>query len=396
MPDFNPQPLDPRMSTLLAGYPASLFNERLHRSIELLERYSIELAIELLGRLGVIACLDTWRSVPELCWMLSFRDRFDFALAWLLERLIETDCIEAQADDQIRRYRLRSEPWQPELKALRAIGLAIDPANTATLDLLEQAASIYPAVARGETGGDQALFTMERIGSWLAYFHNDNPAYAVNNWLGAIAAAERLADKPTLRILEVGAGAGSASDALLHVFTDRGLAQRIKRYLITEPNAFFRRRGERGLRRRYSHLPLEVGPLDIDRPWDQQGIESGSFDLVYGVNVLHVARDLLFSLGQARVTLSSGGWLVIGECLRPYPRQPIYAELMFQILDSFTDVDIDPKLRPNPGFLTAAQWRYAFARGGFAPVEVTPDIERIRELYRHFFTGAVCGRQATH
>ena len=66
---------------------------------------------------------------------------------------------------------------------------------------------------------------------------------------------------------------------------------------------------------------------------------------------------------------------------------------MFQILDGFTDVITNPEIRPNPGFLTTEHWRRAFRRAGFEPVEVMPDIERIRDIYPHFFTGAVCGRR---
>src|SRR5204863_6783717 len=99
------------------------------------------------------------------------------------------------------------------------------------------------------------------------------------------------------------------------------------------------------------------------------------FDLVYGVNVLHVAKDLLFSLAQARDALAPGGCLVISECVRPYLNQPMYPELVFQILDSFTDVDIDPEFRPNPGFLTADHWRRAFNRAGFEHTEVKPELD---------------------
>jgi hypothetical protein len=64
---------------------------------------------------------------------------------------------------------------------------------------------------------------------------------------------------------------------------------------------------------------------------------------------------------------------------------------MFAILDSFTDVEIDPDIRPKPGFLTAEQWRRAFLKAGFPHIEIAPDIERIRDIYSHFFTGAICG-----
>jgi SAM-dependent methyltransferase len=179
---------------------------------------------------------------------------------------------------------------------------------------------------------------------------------------------------------------------LLRLFGERGLLPRVERYLITEPNAFFLRCSQRKLARQYPGLPLEWAALNLDSPWNTQGINPGQFDLVYAVNVMHISRDLLFSLNEARSALRSDGWLVIGECLRPYLNQPIYPELMFQILESFTNVQTDPDIRPNPGFLTAEHWRRAFTRAGFQHAEVSPDIDRIREIYPHFFTGAICGQ----
>jgi SAM-dependent methyltransferase len=215
----------------------------------------------------------------------------------------------------------------------------------------------------------------------------------VNNWVGAVLAAERLNTRSKLRILELGAGAGSASEILLRWFEQRGLLPRIERYFITEPNAFFRRRCERKLATQYRDLPLEWGALDINSAWDSQRVSGGEFDLVYGVNVLHVAKDLLFSLNQAHGALAPDGWLVIGECVRPYVDQPIYPELIFQILDSFSNVNTDREIRPNPGFLTADQWRRAFPRAGFRRIQLAPQIDRIREFYSHFFTAAICGER---
>ena len=392
-PVFDPQPLDPRLAQWLKGYPPLLLSERLHRSIELMERYSIDLAIDLLGQMDVIDQLGECRSAKKLCQALSFQPRFSSTLDWLLKRLLETGCIEARTDHDTQFYRLRHAPWRPELARLRSIGLDIDCANAPTLDLLDQAASLYPAVARGEQSGEQGLLRAQAIPLWLNYFNNDNLTYAVNNWVAATVAADRLTTQRKLRILELGAGAGSAGETLLRCFDERGLLPCIKRYLITEPNAFFRRRGQRELSKQYRDLPLEWGPLDIDLPWDSQGVARGEIDLVYGVNVLHVAKDLLFSLNQARNALAPDGWLVIGECIRPYVNQPIYPEFIFQILDNFTDVNTDPEIRPNPGFLTADQWHRVVTRAGFERAEVTPDVDHIREVYLHFFTGAICGQR---
>src|SRR5437868_467530 len=354
-----------------------------------MERYSIDLAIDLLGRLNVLERLDQSRSARDLCHALSFQTRFGSTLSWLLERLVETGCIEVQNANADRSYRLRCSPWQPQRAELRAIALEIDGANASTLDLLDYAADLYPLVAAGKQNGEQGLFLPQGITLWLNYFHNNNLTYAVNNWLGAVVAANNLASRSSFRILEIGAGAGSGSEILLRSLNERGLLPGLQRYLITEPNAFFRRRSERELAPRYSNLPLEWTSLDINRSWDTQA--AGEFTLVYGVNVLHVAKDLLFSLRQARNALAPDGWLVISECVRPCLNQPMYPELVFQILDSFTEVDTDPEFRPNYGFLTADHWRNAFKRAGFAHTEVKPELDPIREIYPHFFAGAICG-----
>src|SRR5205823_1487320 len=138
-------------------------------------------------------------------------------------------------------------------------------------------------------------------------------------------------------------------------FDERGLLPQIERYLITEPNAFFRRRAQRDLARQYPDLALELAALDLNLPWDIQGVAPGEFDLVCRLLLVHVSKNLLFSLNQARSALQGDGWLVIGVCVRPYGNQQMYPELMFQILESFTDVQTDPEIRPNRDFLTADQ-----------------------------------------
>src|SRR5262249_3843769 len=393
-PKFETRRSDPRLALCLKEFPPAIFSERLYQSIELMERYSIELAADLLGRLNLAEQLSAWRSADELCGLFGFQPRFRVALQWILARLVETGCIEAQSDRRTWSYRLGKTPWKGNLKNVRLLGLNIDPANAATLDLLDYAANAYPAVATGQQSGNHNLFGPQGIPLWLNYFHNDNLTYAVNNWLGAAAAADRVSSLPRLRILEIGAGTGSATEILLKLLSERGLLPRLERYVITEPNAYFRRGNQRKLAAQYRDVPLEWSTVDLDVPWSGQGIGAGEFDLVYAVNVMHVAKNLRFSLEEARSALATGGWLVIGECVRPYDNQPMYPELMFQILDSFNNVETDPEIRPNPGFLTAQQWRRAFLRAGFDRVEVAPDIERIREIYPHFFTGAICGHNS--
>ena len=88
---FRVKPSDPRLAEYLKGYPPPVFSERLYQSMELLERYSIDMAIDLARRLNVIDPLCQWQSVDHLRRLLSFQPSFNFALHWILDRLVEPE-----------------------------------------------------------------------------------------------------------------------------------------------------------------------------------------------------------------------------------------------------------------------------------------------------------------
>ena len=392
-PRFEIKPRDPRLAQWLGEFPSEIFGDRLYQSIELMERYSIALAGALLDQLGITERIANPQTPEALCQSLGFKPQFISATRWLLDRLVETGCIERANDVEPATYQRKRCLSNGELAQLRSLAIEVDPANTATLDLLDHAASIYPVVARGEQTGEQCMFGPKGIALWLNYFSNSNLTYAVNNWIAALTAAQRVGSQPGLRILEIGAGAGSATAALLQAFEKRNLLPRISRYLVTEPNAFFRRRAQRELTDRYRNVPLEWNTLDLDVTWRDQINDARDFDLVFAVNVFHVSKNLQFSLKEAMSALVNGGRLVLGECVRPFDDQPIYPELMFQILASFNDVTLEPQIRPRPGFLSTEHWRRAFIRAGFNNIEVVPEIEKIRDIYSHFFTAAICGQK---
>src|SRR5262249_55409219 len=123
-----------------------------------------------------------------------------------------------------------------------------------------------------------------------------------------------------------------------------------------------------------------------------QSVERHSYALVWGVNVFHLARRLDDTLLEALAALVPGGWLVVGEGLRPGINVPVGAELPFQLLDSFHDVVLDAATRPTAGFLTAELWIDALRRTGFDDIALVPDVIALRESYPGFLAAAVCGR----
>ena len=116
--------------------------------------------------------------------------------------------------------------------------------------------------------------------------------------------------------------------------------------------------------------------------------------MIYGVNVLHVARDLAATLAQLRAALRSDGVLVLAECVRPFAGMPLYLEIVFNLLGSFRDAVRVPGWRPNGGFLSPEQWTAALHANGFDAVEVYPDIAAIRDHYPNFMVAAIVARRA--
>ena len=257
---------------------------------------------------------------------------------------------------------------------------AHDPRCLPSYQIAALAAEHYPAVLRGQTTGEQALFGAEGIIAWARYFSNDNPLYSISNAVGAFAAETALADE-SAAILEIGGGLGSGAEALVGRLETSAPQVRIESYHFTEISPLFLKRAQRGLRARHPACPFSFCTLDIDRPFSPQGVAPGAHSLAYGVNVLHVAHDLAATLGELRRALAPGGVLVMSECMRPSVGVPIHLEFVFNLLASFRDPLLVPGWRPNGGFLAPEQWRAALEANGFADVRTVPDIIAIRDAY---------------
>jgi SAM-dependent methyltransferase len=394
-PGPRPQGLEPHLGEL-GEVPVSLFDDRIYAACELVDRYATELALDLARSLGLEEGLERGATVDELVAARGFAPAIRPALERLLDRLAGAGAIERSdgAPGAAASYRAPRPLPAGEAAELRAAGVELAPELGSTLSLFDAAAAAYPAVAAGEAAGEELLLAPARVQLWLDYFSNENPVYALSNRIAAVAAAHRLPAAGPIRVLEVGAGAGSAALALLEELERTGALARVELYDATEPSPFFRRRGERALRARFPAVPLRVRALDLDRPFDEQGgATGGAYHLAFGVNVLHVAHDLGAALARLREALAPGGWLVAGECFRLFADQAVPADLVFQLFRSFTEVEVAAGSRPHHGFLSPESWRAAFAAAGFAGVAVVPDLERIRDRYARFFAGAVCGRR---
>jgi SAM-dependent methyltransferase len=381
-----------------ALYPPELlpyFDDSFITSFDFFEEYVARLTLALFRSTGLEAACQNETTVSRAVAQAGLTPGVALVPAsWVLAMLASRNWIEKKVGANGERLYRTAQPL-PALDAVEILERqrAHDPRCLPSFEIAALAAAHYPAVLRGQTSGEQALFGPEGIVPWVKYFSNDNPLYAISNKVGAIAAAQAL-PAGEAAILEIGGGLGSGADTLLGQLGGSGHAARISSYHLTEISALFLKRAQRNLSARHPQCHFQFSALDIDRPFAEAAIAPASHSFVYGVNVLHVARDLTATLGELRNALSDGGMLVMAECVRPFANTPLHLELVFNLLSSFRDAVLVPGWRPNGGFLTPEQWTAALAANGFRDIRIYPDIAAIRGAYPSFVVAAVVARRA--
>ena len=208
----------------------------------------------------------------------------------------------------------------------------------------------------------------------------DNALSRVQNGVVARLVGEFAAGLPAgqpVRVVEVGAGSGATSAAVL-----RELPPGRSSYLFTDVSTYFTERA----RARFAAQPaVRFELFDINRPPAGQGLGPASADVVVGANVLHNARDLGCTLRELRTVLSEGGLLALVENTVNEPFHMVTVGF-YQDFGGYRDG------RQLP-LLSAAQWREELTAAGFRAAGEIPGDEA-DPLGQHVLVAAAPGGTA--
>lgn len=224
--------------------------------------------------------------------------------------------------------------------------------GSATLDYARDNARQLRALMRGECAAVHLLFPEGRTERAAALYRESLAAQyqhrAVAQWVGAWARRQPT-DVP-LRILEVGAGTGSTTQAVLPALTHASVD-----YLCTDVSRYF---SEQATERLKNWPWVRHGLFDIDRPALAQGYRSQTWDLIVAGGVLNAARDTERSLATLLALLKPGGWLVFSE--------PTQEEFWVMASQAFMlNQASDERQLSSSTFLDLAQWQAVLNRTGF-------------------------------
>ncbi len=232
--------------------------------------------------------------------------------------------------------------------------IARAPDYGAEAELLRRGGDRLADMLRGAVDAREVLLTGESRDLLWRMYHESPACRRYHSLLGDVVAAGWNVDSAPLRILEVGAGTGAATAAVLPRLPASA------QYVFTDISPYFFAQAQAHLQ---DHPGLRFSRLDLEKDPVEQGYGERGFDLVLAANVLHTTEDLRTSLGHLRKLLAPGGMLVLLELTR----RSLWLNMVFGLLDGwwrFTDLD----LRPDYPLLDAPAWRMLLEESGFVGV----------------------------
>ena len=242
-----------------------------------------------------------------------------------------------------------------ELENRTGYGYEVDAYIRSCMDVL-------PQLLGGEVQATELLFPEGRTDVALGTYR-DNLVSRYFNDVIARTIASLATDRPDglpLRVLEVGAGVGGTSTAVLDALEGKNA-----RYLFTDISTFFLTRA----REVYGTRPeLTYGIFDINRDPLDQGIAPNSCDVVLAANVLHNALNIDEVLKQIRGILAPRGRLVLLDEVQDKYTLMVSMDFLPGLHQDFVDF----REATGGAFISAAKWRELLKRHGFVLEGFTP------------------------
>lgn len=218
-------------------------------------------------------------------------------------------------------------------------------------------------VLQGTVNPIELIFPEDQWDSIVQYYV-EGFAFGKYNDIAQRAVSELIANLPedqTLRVLEIGAGTGGMSQAILPVLP----ADRTE-YVYTDLSHMFMLKAQT----RFAKYPfVKYQLLDIEKNPADQGFDLSSFDLIIASDVLHATRDLSVTMSHVQDLLASEGVLMMLEVTN----NPVYLDYIFGMTEGwwlYEDLDI----RPNHATMDPEGWKKCLTANGFSDLAFYSDV----------------------
>lgn len=335
-------PLDLHLSTYSAKW-------------QILNRLTLAYVLAALRELGAFSQAGEKQTAQSLMAQFNIAATYDHLFSrWLAKLMVEG--LVAQESETFTSLESLPDPDLDSILREARATLADIP------ELLNYVEGCGQKLAAVLTGKESPLETLFPDGEYtvVEYIYRD---WAVARYFNSVArsvieAAQNAKSGKALRVIEIGAGTGGTSSALLPALSPDSV------YYYTDVSDFFLARAGQN----FKDYPFaRYGLLNIEQDPQTQGYAPHSFDVVVAANALHATRNLHQTLQNARSLLAPGGLLVLYETTD----HQSWFDITTGLIEGWQLFEDD--LRGDNPLLSAEQWRAAFKANGFDEAIALPE-----------------------
>jgi acyl transferase domain-containing protein/SAM-dependent methyltransferase/acyl carrier protein len=344
-------PLDLTLST----YPAKW---------DCLHRLTVAYVAAAFREMGVFGKAGEKQTAESLMAQCGIADTYRHLLGRWLEKLAAEGLLTQDGETFVSLKPLPSSGLDSILNEARAT-LADAPT---LLNYVEGCGQKLAAVLTGKESPLETLFPNGEY-TVVEYIYRDwaVPRYFNNIARSVVEAAQSAKGGKPLRVIEIGAGTGGTTSALLPVLSPDSV------YHYTDVSDFFLARAGQTFK---DYPFVRYGLLNIEQDPQAQGYALHSFDVVVAANALHATRNLHQTLQNARSLLAPGGMLVLYETTD----HQSWFDITTGLIEGWQLFEDD--LRTDNPLLSAEQWLAAFKANGFDEVMALPESGSTADVLR--------------
>ena len=228
------------------------------------------------------------------------------------------------------------------------------------IDYIRRSGDAVVRILRGQESALAILFPGGNVDGAEALYERSGPSRYMNAIARAVAAAfaSARATERQVNVLELGAGTGGTSSAVIPGLPRSGVT-----YWFTDLSDFFLGRAAQKFK---AYDFIRYGLLNIENDPETQGYRRGAFDVILAANVLHATIDLRRTLEHARSLLAPGGILLLLEDTVYHS----YFDITVALIDGWQRFEDD--LRGDHPLIAVDVWNRALHDAGFERVATFP------------------------
>lgn len=372
-------------------YLNDLINKTIQNIWKLTDYYLLKSIDNILDKTNIKSILKDFVTIDTILSKNEYDPKVYNSLKWMLERLALEGYIEKKEENSNTFYKWSGKTIDYNLEEIRNKAEKYAPTSIAAFNMIKLMADNYPDFLSSKKSGVDIIFSPENIEITNEYYSN-NLFYNVHNIAGAKIVNWDISSRDNPTIIEIGGGLGGGTKQFIIQRLKEGLSLNNFKYIFTDIANKMLRNTKKDLLSITDNLSsFEFKKLDFNSSLESQGYKPESADVIWGVNAIHVAYDLRFSLNEILKTLKKGGSFIISETVRPSGNKMIQQEFLLNTLSDYWNVKLDKDIRPRHGFMEWQDWVNAFINVGFKDVKTIPDMSILEQRYDNCYVAIIRG-----